>query len=178
MNNISERTLITKAIAGNSEAVGQLYDRYVKAIHRFFWYQLHDNSLAEDLTQDTFIEMIHSLHSFSGNGSLKNWLYSIAKRQLLHHLERKYKLPEEKLTDWLPDDANDLIDPDEEKQQRAKERTLHTLIATLSPEEQKLIKLVHLHGYTSKEAGKVTGKTPISIRVALSRALKKLRSKL
>lgn len=174
---MTDEDLIRKALRGNQSAIGSLYDRYVAAIYRYCWYQIHDEALAQDLTQDVFVQMIHSLRSFSFTGSFKNWLYTIAKRVVFDYLEEKYKFPKTTLGEWIPDEKpDDWIDPDEEKQQRVKERLVTALLSVVKPEEKEIIKLVYLQNYTSREAGAVTGRTPESVRVIIHRALQKIRT--
>lgn len=175
---MTDEELVKNALNHDMSAVEKLYDRYIEPMYRFCWYQLHDEQVAQDLTQDIFVEMIHSLKSFSFSGSFKNWLYTIAKRLVCHHLREKYQLPKTTLGDWIPDEDNsDWIDPDEERQQGVKRATVDALLSVLKPAEQEAITLVYLQNYSSKEAGVVTGRTPESIRVLVHRALKKLQKK-
>lgn len=172
----TDEHLARKAQKGDKKAVEILYERYVRAIHRFCWYQLHDTYVAQDLTQDIFVEMVHSLPSFEGKGSFKNWIYAIAKHLVLAHLRKKYNLPQTQLTDWIPDPNNSSwIDPDEKKQKQHKQRVLQVLLSNLSKNERQLLTLSYVQNYTSKEVARVTGRTPESVRVAIHRALKKLR---
>lgn len=173
---MTDEELIRQAQRGGRTAISALYEQYVDAMHRFFWYQFHDNTVAEDLTQDTFVEMIHSLPSYQGNGSVKNWIYAIAKRQALHFLSEKYNIPKESLQDWVPDDAQ-LIDPDEKVQQETNRKRVEKLLETLPAKDREAIQLTKLRGLSSGEASKVTGDAPLSIRVRVHRALKKLRKK-
>jgi RNA polymerase sigma-70 factor (ECF subfamily) len=173
---MDEQQLLFLAQHGDRHSIGELYEQYVDPIHRFFWYQFHDNTIAEDLTQDTFVELIHSLPSYRGDGSAKNWIYAIAKRQALHFLQEKYRIPKETLPDWLPDDDT-LIDPDEQRQHEANRRRVEMLLQSLSKEDRKVVELTKLRGLSSTEAASVTGDTPVSIRVRVHRALKKLQKK-
>lgn len=171
----SDEQLVQRARTHDTQAIAALYDRYVSALYRFCMYQLHDTSVAQDLTQDVFIDMIHSLPTFRGTGSFKNWLYTIAKRKVLGFLKEKYQLPKSSLGDWIPDSSNDAwIDPDETRQTQQKESAVQKLLHLLTAPERKAIELVYLHNYTSKEAARVTGRTPESIRVLVHRAIKKL----
>src|SRR5258708_28290922 len=173
LSSATDETLVRKALRGDEHAVATLYDRYSLAMFRYCFYQLGDEKQAEDLMQDAFVEMIHSLKSFSFQGSFKKWLYTIAKRQVLSAIRQKYQLPKAILGDWVAaSEEADWID--EEKQQAVKEKTIQKLLHRLRPDERKAIELTHLRGYTSREAAAVTGKTPESIRVSVHRALKKL----
>ncbi len=175
MTLLPDSAIVSLAKRGNQDAFATLYKRYVDAIHRFCWYQLHDEDQALDCTQQTFVEVIKSLKSFSGSGSVKNWIYAIAKRQVLQVIREKYQLPSEPLGEWIIDEQNpDWVDPDAQVQQTHHEHVVEKLLQQVSNDEATLLRLVYLQGYTSREAGAVTGKTPESVRVILHRAIKKL----
>jgi len=71
-----------------------LYEKYVDVIYRFCYWQTNQNTeVAEDLTHDTFVEMARSTGKFNNEGKFKNWLYTIAKRQLAAWMRQKYNLP-------------------------------------------------------------------------------------
>lgn len=169
----SDTDLVRDALAGNQAAISAIYERYGQAMYRYCFYQLGDSEQAADLAQDVFIAMIHSLKTFSFNGSFKNWLYTIAKRQVNKQLREKYNLPKASLEDWLPGaDDSDWLDPD--RSQEIRDRQVKKLLSLLSPTEALILTLTQLRGYSSKEAAAVTGKTPESIRVIVHRTIKKL----
>jgi RNA polymerase sigma-70 factor (ECF subfamily) len=60
------------------EALEFLMSKYEKEVRRLIYYYVKDNSLAEDLTQDVFIKIYLKLDTFTGRGTLKSWIYSIA----------------------------------------------------------------------------------------------------
>ncbi len=169
-----DEQLVRAALTGKAPAVAMLYDRYAQAMFRYCLYQLGDEALAKDLMQDVFVEMIHSLRSFSFQGSFKNWLYTIAKRQVLAALRQKYQLPKSSLGDWIPSLTGDPAWIDPKKQDDKKQQTVNLLLKSLKPQERTLIELTYLRGFSSREAASVTGRTPESVRVTVHRALKKL----
>lgn len=172
----TDEQLIAKSLQGNQKAIEAIYARYAQSIYRYGFYQLGDESQANDIMQDTFVEMIHSLKSFSFNGQFKNWLYTIAKRQVLNKIKEKYKYPKTILGDWLPakEDPNWI---DNIEQENKKNKLVKQLLQKLNSEERKAIKLVYFQNLSSKEAGIVTGRTPESIRVLVHRAIKKMAQK-
>ena len=54
------------------DALQQLYMKYQKVIYLYLYTMCHNASLAEDLTQDTFVKAILSLPE--GHGNIKAWL--------------------------------------------------------------------------------------------------------
>ncbi|GAA2248141.1 MULTISPECIES: sigma-70 family RNA polymerase sigma factor [Streptomyces] len=71
------------ARSGDPEAV----DLFVRALHRdvrrYVTFLGADPQSAEDLTQDTFLRALGSLHRFEGRSSARTWLLSIARRAVI-----------------------------------------------------------------------------------------------
>lgn len=64
---------------GNSEAFAEMYNRYSNKLLRYFYRLLNNNqSKAEDFTQDLFIKLMQTAHSFNTEKKLSTWLYIMA----------------------------------------------------------------------------------------------------
>jgi len=112
MSDEKSTVLVEMAQAGDEGAVAALYELYFDPIYRFFYWQTNSNTeIAQDLTHDTFIEMIQSLRNFRFKSSFKNWLYMIAKHVLAKWLRSKYDLPTTQLFDNLSQ-PEESIDPE------------------------------------------------------------------
>ncbi|GAA2297809.1 sigma-70 family RNA polymerase sigma factor [Streptomyces kunmingensis] len=101
---VTDETVTTIALAaarGDSEAV----ERFVRAlqldVRRFVTYLAKDAQAADDLTQDTFLRALSSLHRFEGRSSARTWLLSIARRVVADSLRHAAVRPRAAdLTDW------------------------------------------------------------------------------
>ena len=79
-----ELSLIQACQNGDSEAFGQLYDKYFKKIYRFIYYKINQKELTEDLVADTFTKALDGIKKFkNGKGTFSSWLYQIARTQSL-----------------------------------------------------------------------------------------------
>lgn len=163
--------LIALAKRGDAEAVGELYDKYVDAIYRYFYWQTgRDPQTAEDLTQDAFIQLAKSIKTFKGHSSFKNWLYVIAKRQVAAWVRHKYRLPQVPLIDNMAFEE-DWIDPVGQKE---KVRLAQKLLTKLNKNERQVIELRYLKGYSVIDAASELHLTPSNVKVLTHRAIKKL----
>ncbi|MDD9377838.1 sigma-70 family RNA polymerase sigma factor [Streptomyces sp. ZAF1911] len=72
-------------------------DQFVRALHRdvrrYVAYLSADPQSAEDLTQETFLRALGSLHRFEGRSSARTWLLSIARRTVVDSLRHKAARP-------------------------------------------------------------------------------------
>jgi RNA polymerase sigma-70 factor (ECF subfamily) len=80
--------LVELARAGDTEAFGQLYDRYHVAVYRFVYYRVGSVALAEDLASETFFRALRSMSSFRWQGrDFGAWLMTIARNLTTDHFK-------------------------------------------------------------------------------------------
>lgn len=85
-----ESELIGRAKTYDPEALGAIYERYYQGIYRYVYYRVGDSALAEDLTADIFLKMLHGIESYSIQGvPFSAWLYRIARNRIIDHLRRQ-----------------------------------------------------------------------------------------
>ena len=71
-----------------------IYTRYYSHVYGFLLkLTCYDRDLAEDLTQETFLQALVSFKRFEGNASVKTWLIAIAKNVAFSHFRKSRKLP-------------------------------------------------------------------------------------
>ena len=73
---LDESQLIQYAKDGDSEAFGELYERYLQVIFRFVYSRLNDRLDAEDLTEEIFIRVWRSYRIMKNKASLLPPIYS------------------------------------------------------------------------------------------------------
>jgi RNA polymerase sigma-70 factor (ECF subfamily) len=72
---------------GDQHAGLQLFDRYYANVTRFFRSKVHDGWA--DLVQSTFLACVASKDRFRGEGGFRQYLFSIAYKQLISHYRRR-----------------------------------------------------------------------------------------
>jgi len=88
----SAADILTRAQAGDPDAFSELYLRHKKRVFSICMRMVHDSSLAEDLTQETFIQLHRKLATFRGDSAFTTWLHRMTVNIALMHL-RKPVLP-------------------------------------------------------------------------------------
>jgi RNA polymerase sigma-70 factor (ECF subfamily) len=102
----AEADLITKAIAGDREAFGTLYERYLTIIYRYVFYRLGDEHDAEDLTEMVFVRAWEALGRYrTTEAPFSAWLYRIAHNLLIdqHRTHKMLDRLDEQVPDLAPD---------------------------------------------------------------------------
>ncbi len=73
----------------NDQTLLCFYRKYKDSILHFVLRQLHDKFLAEEITQDVFMDFIEGIRDFHRQSSLKTYLYSIAKNKIIDVIRKK-----------------------------------------------------------------------------------------
>jgi RNA polymerase sigma factor (sigma-70 family) len=85
----------------DEEALTALYAKYLPLIYGFFFKRLGSRVQAEDLTSQTFLEMVKCIEEFEFRSSFKNWLFGVAKNILKSNWTSHYKMKEVGLDEFL-----------------------------------------------------------------------------
>lgn len=143
-----------------------LYLKYNKKIFSYFFSHLKDGALAEDFTQETFMNAFRHLESFTpSNASYQTYLFRIAHNILINHYRKVLPLSSEEIKDFaakVPANSLEII-------------SLKEGIKKLSPEEKEMLSLVYEQGYALKEIAEKKQKTENAVKLQISRIRKKLR---
>jgi RNA polymerase sigma factor (sigma-70 family) len=79
---------VARAQRGDAEAFGALYVEYAPAVYGLAMRISRNGPEAEDLVQDTFLEVWHALPGFRGESAFGTWLYRIAARVIWARMRR------------------------------------------------------------------------------------------
>jgi|1186.fasta_scaffold125269_2 RNA polymerase sigma-70 factor (ECF subfamily) len=80
--------LVELARAGDGEAFGQLYDHYQGSVYRFIFYRTRSQTLAEDLTSETFLRALRNMGGFRWQDrDFGAWLMTIARNLCTDHFK-------------------------------------------------------------------------------------------
>ncbi|MCB2179512.1 RNA polymerase sigma factor [bacterium] len=90
MNDIM--TLVNQALEGDVQAIEQIYNQFYPSVHRQVW-NLVPKEYVDDVTQEVFISVIHSLINFRGDSKFTTWLYTITRREVANFYRKQNRLP-------------------------------------------------------------------------------------
>ncbi|MFC6015168.1 ECF subfamily RNA polymerase sigma factor, BldN family [Plantactinospora solaniradicis] len=170
--------LVERAQAGEPEAFGLIYDRYVDTVFRFVYFRVGNRQLAEDLTSDTFLRALKRIGSFTWQGrDLGAWLVTIARNLVADHFKSgRYRL-EVTTGDVLDADREDRGpegSPEAAVVEHITNVALLTAVKQLNPEQQECIVLRFLQGFSVAETARAMGKNEGAIKALQYRAVRAL----
>lgn len=82
----NDMTLVAAAQIGDSQAFGQLYDKYFRKIYRFIYYKVGHQETCEDLTSLTFTKALEKIKNLSvADNNFAGWLFTIARHNVIDY---------------------------------------------------------------------------------------------
>lgn len=172
--------LIALACQGDVAAQAAVYRAYAGAVYTLARRLVARPAVAEELLQDTFVDVIRHLPAYRSDGPFGAWVRAIAISKCLQYL----RSPWHRALFWMDAAAGsgaespiELVDgrphPDAHAQTHADvERALHSL----GPVARTVVWLHDVEGYTHGEIARLLGRTPSFSKSQLSRAHERLRA--
>ena len=174
-----DAVLLRRYRSGDTEAFGELYARHRLGLYRFLCGLCGDAALAEEIFQETWLNLIRSASEPLGQASFKTWLYQIARNRLIDHW-RKHRPQQgrqesfdetvhgEALHDWGPD-------PEQALSLSRDRQRLRAALDEL-PGDQREVFLLRAHGDLELSEIAALTRTPAeTVKSRLRYALQKLR---
>ena len=171
--------LIQRTLSGDDAAFGILLQRYQRSVHALVWRKLGDFHIAEDITQETFLQAYKKLSTLKNPSQFAGWLYVIADR-LCIDWSRKRRLITQSLENTPVEEIERSSYIHHVSEARETERTEHRrelvkkLLAKLPESERTVVTLYYLGEMTAKEIGKFLGVSVGTIKSRLRRGRKRL----
>jgi RNA polymerase sigma-70 factor (ECF subfamily) len=158
------------------EALSLCTRRHGRSVGRLCMALLGTSSEADDALQDTLLAAHAAFGSYRGEGSLRSWLFSIARRRCARALERR--VTQSKLEGQATDEALDssrsaAVDTLVDARRRAE--AARALLARVRPTEREALLLRYEAGLSYREVGEACGVDEAAARKRVSRALARLR---
>ena len=153
----------------DQQVIGAVYDQYFSEIYRYVLYRINDVTLAEDIASDVFVRLLEAAQNNKApQTNIKGWLIATASHAVADHLRRKYRRPEEPISDAMPDHGSSVIS---EVDQREQNRSVQSAYAQLSPDQQNVLALRFGQGYSLEETAMHMNKNVNAVKALQFRAL-------
>lgn len=175
MTKNTDSWLISNFKDGNEKALAVLIERHQKEIFTYIFYKLMDETLANDVFQDTFMKIIITLKEgrYNEEGKFVLWAKRIAHNLVIDHFRLKAKHNKVSETSYDNEEFSifDLISVQEENIEeqlisRQIQEDLMKMLDYLPENQQEVIKLRFFDGLSFKE---IADQTDSSINTTLGR---------
>jgi RNA polymerase sigma-70 factor (ECF subfamily) len=175
-NKADEEVLVKAALAGDKAAFGEIVNRYQRMVARTVKGMLGDTVFSEDLGQEVFIKLYHSLADFRGEAKLSTYIQRIAVNLTLNELKRR-----KRFLSMFSQAGNsemhefDVADSDQEERKDAKE-LVNKALMKMDPKFRIVITMRMLQGYSTKETAEILDLPLGTVLSRLARAQEQMRN--
>jgi RNA polymerase sigma-70 factor (ECF subfamily) len=172
MQATSDEVLIGRIASGDRLAMQVLFARHHLRVYRFVLRLVRDESVAEDLISEVFLDVWRQADRFEGRSAASTWLLAIARFKALSALRRK---PDEALDDETAEAIEDPEDdPEAALAKKDKSAVIRKCLAGLSAEHREIVDLVYYHEKSVEEVAIIVGIPEATVKTRMFYARKKL----
>jgi RNA polymerase sigma factor (sigma-70 family) len=187
MQSMDDNQLVELYTQGREEAIAELIQRHKRKVFSYIFIVVKKKELAEDIFQDTFVKVIHTLKrgQYQEEGKFLPWVLRIAHNLMIDHFRREKKMPLVKTMMNQDGEAADifsvlpLVQPAKSTPESESFRyRVRGMVGTLPPEQREVLMMRMYYDMSFKE---IADMTQVSINTALGRmryALLNLRKKM
>lgn len=158
--NDQERELISRIIKQDERALYSFYNKYHSQIFGFVFKRIPQKHIAEELTQDIFIEFLESLRDFRYQCSMKTFIYTIARNKAIDYMRKKRikKILFSHLPSFVVEGLSHIVAYDEIERKELQQKLENTL-NDLPHDYRLILRLKYIEEKSVQEIAKMLLKT-------------------
>ncbi|MEW6246506.1 MAG: sigma-70 family RNA polymerase sigma factor [Nitrospirota bacterium] len=172
-----EHELLARSLRRDSDAFGQLVERYASSIVSLAYRMVGERADAEDVAQETFLAAFKALPTFRADAGFSTWLYRIAMNKCKDWLRarraRQDSIEEEAQEAWA-ELAVDRVTPERALTQKQVADHLERAIQKLPPLYREAFVLKHVEGLDYEEMEQIVGVNRDTLKMRVYKARTRL----
>jgi RNA polymerase sigma-70 factor, ECF subfamily len=168
----SDEVLIGRIANGDRLAMQVLFARHHVKVFRFVLRLVRNESTAEDLISEVFLDIWRQAGKFEGRSAVSTWMLSIARFKSLSALRRRTEEELDEETAGAIEDQAD--DPETALVKKDKGTALRQCLSKLSAEHREVVDLVYYHEKSVEEVAGIVGIPEATVKTRMFYARKKL----
>ncbi len=180
----SDQELIDRTLAGDGGAFGILVERFQRKIYRVAYAIVRDESEADTITQDVFVQAYTHLAKFEGRAGLETWLTRIAINRSRDSLRRRkfvslfVRRDDDDEAEVMIEPVDDRPDPERQVMSGQLRVAIQRAEKQLSSQQKVIFRLRHYENLSLEEIADHLGLRAGTVRAHLFRAIHKVRKEL
>ena len=176
----SSADLVTRVCQGDSEAFRLIFERYSRPVISFTFDLVNDRTLAEELTQETFVRAYRAIRTMRKDTKLSTWLFGIARNVARESLRARARARSHvdlgdksimDLSDHKPVPVDGLLN-------KELNEVIRRSIAALDEDKRLVFTLKVLHQCSYEEIACITGFSIAKLKTDLHRARAEMRRRI
>lgn len=169
---IADGELIARIARDDDTAMEALYGRYHVRLYRFLIRLVRDEAVAEELTNETFMEVWRTAGKFEGKSAPATWMFAIARYRAASLLRRKRDAEiDDESAGQIVDDADT---PEVAVQKKDKATAIKICLEQLTVEHREVIDLVYYHGKSVRDVSEIVGIPENTVKTRMYHARRRL----
>ena len=183
---VPDGVLVGQALAGDQCAFEFLVNRYHHQLVSYIRGLLKDNEQIYDVLQQVYLQLHLSLPVLLRNGSLKAWLFQVARNRCLDELRKRRRRPEIPFSTIEREDGEEGLSPldalpdpeplpEEMTESSELHGSLHAAIVSLPPKFRSIMHLRCFRQLTFAEIGRILKMPETTVKTTFYRSLPRLR---
>jgi len=176
---LDDEILLQLIVRANSEALGELYDRYSRLVFSLAINSVGDPATAEEITQDVFLRVWQRARQYRADrGKVSTWLTGITRHRAIDRLRRRGSRPEQHSVAWadISPGAEPSVDGPERSVTLTLERArVRSAMARLPEEQKQVLALAYFQGLTQSQMAQVLDLPLGTVKTRIRLGMQKLR---
>jgi RNA polymerase sigma-70 factor (ECF subfamily) len=170
----SEAALMQRMAGGDREAFAILYRQLERPLFGYLMKLVRERDMAEDILNETMLEVWRQAGRFEGRSSVSTWAFSIAHHRAVSRFRKRRESPlDEGYAATIPDDAPM---PDQHLQSMGMSRLLARLLDQLSFEHREVINLAYYQEFSVQEIADALGVPANTVKTRMFYARQRLKT--
>jgi RNA polymerase sigma-70 factor (ECF subfamily) len=149
-----------------------LFARHRTPVYRWLLRFVGNETLAEDLVSDVFLDVWRQASRFEGRSSVSTWLMAIARFKAISARRRRADAELDDVVESTVADTAD--DPAVVLEKKNRDETLRAALTRLSAEHKEIIDLVYYHEKSVDECAQIIGVPSGTVKTRMFYARRKL----
>ncbi|NBU81631.1 MAG: sigma-70 family RNA polymerase sigma factor [Flavobacteriaceae bacterium] len=171
-SNLSDAVLVNSYIAGDENSLALLINRHQSRIYGYIYSKVSDRDLTEDIFQETFFKVIHTLKIkkyYNEEGKFLSWVMRIASNLIVDKFRNDKKMPLKRDTEEFSIFSNikdNSLDIEKKLIKNQVDIDLKMIIEKLPHDQKEVIMMRYYSDMSFKEIADFTG---VSVNTTLGR---------
>ncbi|MBV8071588.1 MAG: RNA polymerase sigma factor [Acidobacteriaceae bacterium] len=165
------RALMIRYHGGSLEAFQEIYAQLAPGVRRYLLHLVRGSEIADDLLQETFLQMHRSRAAYNANYAVRPWVFGLARNVFL--MNRRAARRWAKLHDSREDSPEFPVLPEADR--LGSQDEIRRCMADLPPDQSEALLLHHEWGFSFEEIAGMLGISAAAARSRASRGMADLR---
>lgn len=167
-----DHQLMKRLAVGDDGALRALMSRHQLRVFRFIQRRVKNEAMAEELTNEVFVDAWRNAARYEGRSQPSTWLLSIAHNRAISSLRRRRE------ETWDEERAGEIADTEDDPEVTAqkgdKAAVMRRCLDSLSAEHKEIIDLVYYQEMSIAEVSEIVGIPEATVKTRMFYARKKL----